>query len=87
MCYVKTSSQYRVLRRIDSRGENQQMSTTHAMTDSNDRTGHLITLQVDKIEKISGMIEPAGCGMVRGISNEINISDRITYGHSPDGPR
>lgn len=36
------------------------MSTTHAMADSNDRTGHLITLQVDKIEKISGMIEPAG---------------------------
>ena len=84
MCYVKTSRQYRVLRRIDSRGENQQMCTTHAMTDSNDRTGHLITLQVDKIEKISGMIEPAGYEIV---SMATIISDRTTYGHSPDGPR
>lgn len=54
------------------------------MTDSNDRTGHLITLQVDKIEKISGMIEPAGYEIV---SMATIISDRTTYGHSPDGPR
>lgn len=62
------------------------MSTTHAMPDSNDRTGHLIALQVDEIEKISGMVEPAGYSII-SISMESIISDRTTYGHSPDGPR
>lgn len=49
------------------------MSTTHAMPDSNDRTGNLIALQVDETEKISGMIEPASCGIV---SMAAIISDR-----------
>ena len=62
------------------------MSTTHAMPDSNDRTGNLIALQVDEIEKISGMVEPAGYSII-SISMESIISDRTTYGHSPDGPR
>ena len=56
------------------------------MPDSNDRTGHLIALQVDEIEKISGMVEPAGYSII-SISMESIISDRTTYGHSPDGPR
>lgn len=37
------------------------MRTAHAMPNSNERTGHLIALQVDEMEQIPRVVEPASC--------------------------
>lgn len=37
------------------------MCTAEAVSDSYERTRHLMALQIDEMEKIPGMVEPAGC--------------------------
>jgi hypothetical protein len=38
-----------------------QLSAAHAVADSDNWTGHFLALDVDEMEQISGVIEPASC--------------------------
>lgn len=38
-----------------------QLRTAHAMPEPYYRARHLITLQIDQMQKIAGVVEPAGC--------------------------
>lgn len=40
---------------------NIQLSAAETMADSDDRTRHALALDVDEIQKVARMIEPAGC--------------------------
>lgn len=55
------------------------MGASHAMPYANNRPGHLSSLDIDKVEEISGMVEPASCSEV-----SITIASQdlhITYDH------
>jgi len=39
----------------------EQLRTAHAMPEPYYRARHLITLQIDQMQKIAGVVEPAGC--------------------------
>lgn len=41
-----------------------QVCATHAVANADDGPGHLGALDVDQVKEVSGVIEPASCGIV-----------------------
>jgi hypothetical protein len=47
------------------------MSASHAMSDANNGPGHLSSLDIDQVEEVSRVVEPASCSRVRTIITSI----------------
>jgi hypothetical protein len=41
-----------------------QMGAAHAVSDADDGPGHLCPLDIDQVEEVARVIEPASCGIV-----------------------
>ena len=57
------------------------MGAAHAVSDADDGPGHLCPLDIDQVEEIARVIEPASCDIVS--TNAFVRWSQVTYDHFP----